>query len=711
MRYIWAHHRLSAVLGEAQGVSRIKSAFFFHYRGTHVQKSFEGMLHSVLLGILEQEPWLASVLLPDFAKLEPRQREKWNWTLAKLMKAYDDILVQNQLPVEIFLFLDALDEYDGPPEGIVSFIRSSVEKSSTGRTRLKVCFSSREWSAFEYQFSRGPGFRIHEHTDGDLRNYISVRLSHDPDISLRLTSGMEQERSDVLEMEESLANRAHGVFIWVRAVADEIVDGFSRNKSTSELLKLLKSFPSDLNSFYVEAIKRIPLNLRMEAFFMFEVMARCDGTLTAIEIRDAVSCAEFGSLHDCVKAIGRCREVPSSESPISWAQDRGAGLIELDNTHRNGTYPSVTFIHQTVLDFISMPGFRGLILDHAFTLPLDNGYSVLSKWMFSREEQILAGHDREFPSCSTTNLLARAEATTGKSMKTFLDSLEVRALVTELDRLGCPGIEISNPKISFAVIQGLKVFIQEVIEEHSGVIPDKGDFSLLHCLLKHPISYLEQPHFPVSDSPNFLDMVPLLVHHGARLNAVWQEGTPFQTLFKDVQYTKFRGDHGYHVDDAYNNAFARHLLSAGANPNVNLSVELPHRRRQPAQRVTCKPLHVATTSQAAILLEFGAKVNVFDGKGRTPLDLACGVGGNPYELGDHVRPDEAYPLAHLLISHGARLSVEGQKIWPRFAGMISSEMRVSDEFMRPGVVRRTRPSAIMMKAKDLKTRLTKYGRS
>ncbi|CCF35507.1 SERAC1 [Colletotrichum higginsianum] len=714
IRYLWGHNQLSTLLAdEVPGVSRIKAAFFFYYRGTHVQKSFEGMLHSVLLRVLEQEPRLSSVLLPEFARLKHEEREKWVWTSATLMKAYDDILTQTKLSVEIYLFLDALDEYDGPTEAIVNFVRTSVLKASSGRTRLKACFSSREWLAFEDPFSALPGFKIHEYTDSDILKYTLARLSRNPEISQRLAAGTHQEASDVRQMEEHIVNSANGVFVWVKAVSDEIVSGFSKTKSTSELLTLLKSLPTDLDSFYTDAIKRLPFELRMEAFSMFEVMARSDTILSATLVREAVSCAQLSDPQDCAMAIRRCRELPGSDSPTRWAQDRGAGLVEFKHPYTNAP-AIITFMHQSVLDFVLRPGFRGLVLDHAFALPLENGYSILSKWMLSigaQDQKVFEYHE------VGEDLLAVAEATTGKSLRSFLDSLDNDTLTTELKMWGCPIADISNPKMYFAVVQGLNIFIQEVIQEHGGVIPDKGNFSLLHCLAK-----LSDPYgaygmaFPISRSPARLEIIPILFRHGARVGAVWQGKTPFQMLVSNFPYTIFTGSGGHKGWDSipiynYENVLALHLLSAGQDPNVSISIKRNYIRRQDrsTEWVTCKPLHLVPLGLAEILIAFGAKVNVFDSKGRTPLDLACGVGGNPFEVGDHVPPLEAYSFAQFLLSHGAQLSLEGSRIWPDFVKSVSRSVQVPEEFLQPGVMSRASPGVVLMKIEDMKLRIKRDG--
>jgi hypothetical protein len=67
------------------------------------------------------------------------------------------ILVQEELAVDLHIFLDALDEYNSHPEVIADFVASLTSRPLIEFSRVKVFFSSRPWQAFINRFSDYPG--------------------------------------------------------------------------------------------------------------------------------------------------------------------------------------------------------------------------------------------------------------------------------------------------------------------------------------------------------------------------------------------------------------------------------------------------------------------------------------------------------------------------------------------------------------------------
>src|ERR1700722_19478112 len=64
--------------------------FYFYNRGSRIQKSFEGLLHSILHQILSRQDKLAEIVLPIY--LERSEKQRQHWTLHNLKRAFDLIV-------------------------------------------------------------------------------------------------------------------------------------------------------------------------------------------------------------------------------------------------------------------------------------------------------------------------------------------------------------------------------------------------------------------------------------------------------------------------------------------------------------------------------------------------------------------------------------------------------------------------------------------
>jgi hypothetical protein len=189
MKYIFKTYQ-EIVLPKSGSSDRthIPAGFFFHNRGSHLQKSFEGLLYSILHQVLTSESGLIKEVLHIYLRHPERHRAQW--PLEDLEEALGCILKQSRLPVDILLFLDALDEYGGRPDFIVDFIMRMIDTPKNSATQVKICFSSRLWNVFIDQFRECPGFKIHERTKEDILAYISGKFNNSPSMAQLFKSGI-----------------------------------------------------------------------------------------------------------------------------------------------------------------------------------------------------------------------------------------------------------------------------------------------------------------------------------------------------------------------------------------------------------------------------------------------------------------------------------------------------------------------------------------
>jgi hypothetical protein len=266
-------------------------------------------------------------------------------------------------------------------------------------------------------------------------------------------------------------------------------------------------------------------------------------------------------------------------------------------------------------------------------------------------------------------------------MKSFWDDVRDIAISEFLESMNWPVAEIEDPKLAFTIIYSLTTLLHEIIDSRNGVLSDTGSFSHIHCLVCNYTFVRPTGHVRRNeDDPTFVpvDIVSILVMHGARLHAEDRGRTPFQALSHNFPYSQFANPFSSQI---YNpgpliTELARQFLKIGQSPNVEVSKQL-RKSYMLTETILCTPLHFVPPDLIELLLQFGANANAIDGRGRTPLDLACGVAGKVEEIGGSVDPLDAYETAALLLRHGVKLRKPGWKQWRQFVHLLQARGGIS----------------------------------
>ncbi|KAL6817397.1 hypothetical protein V8C40DRAFT_281633 [Trichoderma camerunense] len=332
MKFLYHDKRTSQLLhGWYSKAVHVEANFFFHYRGNLIQKSFEGLLRSILSQVLEQAPDSISLIQAiikhasqnvattrAFATQKKTERvgsfinghhDRENtqhltgddiWTLQNLKKALHRVIDQQSMDLDLCIFIDALDEHNGPPEFIAEFLKD-ITKPRNSRTRIKILFSSRPWDAFKDAFPNCPGFQIHEHTDNDIRELCTHVINNEcPD------------SQELFQLVEEIVKRAKGVFLWVKLVLQDLTKivaaallGGNSEALSSELRIALQNLPDDLIDYYSSIVERIPQSFRREAFCLLEVVAKGDDIYLA-DVPKILCClnfTRFSELHQILENL------------------------------------------------------------------------------------------------------------------------------------------------------------------------------------------------------------------------------------------------------------------------------------------------------------------------------------------------------------------------------------------------------------------------
>ncbi|ETS74270.1 hypothetical protein PFICI_14136 [Pestalotiopsis fici W106-1] len=610
MKFIVQDSRTDDLLSDWRtSAVQIRAAFFFHYRGNTMQKSFEGLLRSVLTQIIKQCNSLSSYL---WQSTNDEPMKSHDWTLSRLQRALFQILEQDQVPLHLCLFLDALDEYDGRLEPICKFLCDLSRIPQTTTKRIQICFSSRPWDIFIREFKDCPGFSIQDYTRDDIRDYCLGSIRNED-----LTATVLEDLVPVL------VERSKGVFLWVKLVVKNLAQAFRAETNGQDLEKRLKALPSELDEYYAELIDRIPHAHRLMVYVMLEITVRSREPISPKAFVCALSTSRSQSHAEYMAAYTTLRRQRFTKLKRGYYPDLArqysskycGGLIEVVKTGTSVArkdQEGVQVFHQTVEDFVMSPRFKALILGNLAKVTTENGNSYLAKLYFKNQppsiptviEHMITKYtplslSAQYPYSGLKYYARAAEITTGRSMKDFWGSVPASYY----------GRSETKSLFKFAVEAGLQLLISEKLAEDPEVLKKSTEPLITKLMSSWP-------------RPWVASMTRLLLHSGYRMDQDPKAFSCFVDYFDRVfRFTRIF-DGPPDEQDQYLDA-ARILLEHGQSSDVD--IQLGDDKRQ---RLKGKPLHIAPSPLAELLLEYGANVNALDSIGQTPLDYKFGKGIN-----------------------------------------------------------------------------------
>lgn len=723
MKFILKNRRTRELLHRfASETTQIWACFFFHDRGTLLQKSFEGLLRSVLYQIIEKTKEtgtdLTELLAPLLKKRSQLKQSQANiWTIDQLEIGICLLFQQTRLDLEIFLLLDALDEYDGEPEFICEILKGLMDMTSNSRTKLKILFSSRPWEAFKQGFRSTPSIQLQDYTKDDIRNYCWGTINSKGDeISSKLG----------LVIPEEVIRRADGVFLWVKLVLSELVNEAAQGVNPDELENILSSTPSDLREYYIRTVQRIPESFRKDAWVILSVVSVENGLEYIPEVLAALECSRHSTYEKCCESIAMLKKrlwldfktCDASKLP-SLSRKKGFYNVSIrllrivmhDQTYDESSkllamtgnlveligHGKVQLAHQTVKEFVYSQEFKQSILGHGARQVQENAYTYMAKYYLAQN----VWHQ------SMTWLLQH-EITTGRSMKYFLDSIPKEW-------------PMSINLWTFAMDCNLQLYLMETINGNLDVLRETQQT----LLWKTPCHVLQTmgtiPHWhsepqglpPPSDLFRaHTNLLRLLFESGytiqqdplafksvmtevmlcqvslsgflpnARLKiADWFRYIKWITQVHQIRIRKSRMPRVYLISCEYSSHWLVTALESKAAILIANGYDYNLRRLVPIQVIGghlstllrrnrpqyLKPIHIAkTVTLTSCLLEHEAEVNEPDTSGNTPLDHVLVFFMGTKNKDEWVR--DISQTATLLIENGGITKTTTRATWEKCMG-------------------------------------------
>ncbi|KAF3022635.1 hypothetical protein E8E14_013971 [Neopestalotiopsis sp. 37M] len=417
------------------------------------------------------------------------------WTQINPEEGLRRIFNQNTFDLEVCLFFDALDEYDGSPEFISAFLKEVVQVKPTSKTRTKIVFSSRPWTIFRDQFDTCPKISIHEYTKDDIQEYCAGSL---PKSS--------RANSLIRPLVDDITNRARGVFVWVKLVMADLIALVATNdeaddKLSKKLRECLKSLPDELEDYYSTIIHRLPVSTRRQSYILLECLSRASSTISVDEVPSLLACGMSDSFHEARDAI-ESGSIPGIEDPEGHLKTISGGLVDLvpkrasfvmdvpawkrellDTTKKSYV---LQLMHQTVRDWVALPTFKHTILGTRADTTWQNGHSFLVKYYIHQ----FASFEKGVSGSEIFEHAVKAEMTTGVSQYTFLSQLPqaiLTGIVFEIDPyIAELTTSLGHPKDLAKEMAPEQSYPQEDEEALIPVHPEESGFHGLTAPPGHP---------------------------------------------------------------------------------------------------------------------------------------------------------------------------------------------------------------------------------
>lgn len=447
----------------------VVASYFFHDRGTQMQKSRLGMLRGLLHEILSCCRPLIRVIFPDFWARLCKMRDlasayiQDGLTLSEASQAFLLLVQQNQVPVSICCFIDGLDEHEGSDREILEILMelccgNSPSSQLNSTCTFKMCVSARPNNAFEVRFQRCPGIYVHQHTGRDIALYTHGRLQSAIQTNFPRNP---QETQELKKIADEIVRESSGIFLWVRLAVESLLDGLDNRDFAFQLKERIRLLPKDLGEFYGQMIRRIIPLYHQEAYRIFKIILDSPGHFkelrmlcyTTVEL-DAITRASDDYFGDDTwqQATHRMR---------TRLKGVCGGLLEVVDADYN--YPIVQFIHQTAKDYFQDPSFPwNLLAGRNFTA--FNFDVFFMNFQLCLYESDVFCEDLEAETDRLSLYIARAQKSTGKDQIGALKTWEQRFNQEYSGDLADAKLALLDDFMALAVNQGLHSWLRYRVE-------------------------------------------------------------------------------------------------------------------------------------------------------------------------------------------------------------------------------------------------------
>ncbi|KAH7163640.1 ankyrin repeat-containing domain protein [Fusarium sp. MPI-SDFR-AT-0072] len=316
-------------------------SFFFHGRGTELQRMPSGLFRSLLHQLLRQVPEALTDLIDMFqqrCETVGKPGEKWQWHPRELPRLFESSLRKVLEARTVWIFIDALDECgEENAVELAEGFKSLLERlPSSGLKRSRICFTCRHYPILylDHVFE----ICVEEENRKDISIFVQEKLSS---FYIRTSS----------IIPKLITKRANGVFLWAWLVVKQVLGLERKGAGLKEIEAVILSVPQELDALY----RRLIQSMTLDSLKLIQWICFATRPLSLDELQWAML-VDTDYPHQLLYEYQSAGDyTPDDERMLRRVQTLSRGLAEVTSDAK-----VIQFIHQSVKDFFIKKGLSAL---------------------------------------------------------------------------------------------------------------------------------------------------------------------------------------------------------------------------------------------------------------------------------------------------------------------------------------------------------------
>lgn len=338
--------------------TQVNLSFFFHGRGTELQKSAEGMFRSLLQQLYKLSALARRLVLSAFKEKMAfgKAGRGWEWCVKELQDLFSKAVKQVAQWREVTIFVDALDEAGSETAAeLVNYfhrLNDSVIAAGPGSC-TKICISCRHYPVVARNSSLE--ILVEEENHRDIWSFVHWRLEDVVHSQSHYPLFMEKRN----ELGYAVAKKAGDSFQWVGMMMPKVIKMLEDGESFEDIKQMVSEQSSDLFAFYERTLKNVinPRN-RVRTLLLMQWVCLAERPLSVTELRFALACDDEVVRPDQMRCEDSKGFVESDGRMKMLVNSLSGGMVE---TRQYESGSMVQACHQTVNDFLRSGGLQFLL--------------------------------------------------------------------------------------------------------------------------------------------------------------------------------------------------------------------------------------------------------------------------------------------------------------------------------------------------------------